>query len=235
MTLLTLTATVEYNRLTCGKKKDGVFEIISLFAAALVPFVFYMGAPAVSGLVIFSAAFALFLAGMLGKRSFNDTLSGASLKTLGVVYIAWPLAHLVLLKTGGDSKWILFLLVVVWINDTFALITGKTMGRHKLSPQVSPNKTVEGALGGIIAGVMAGFIYNKVSGLGMTPFAVAGLSIAIGVAGIIGDLIESVIKRSAGAKDSGSIIPGHGGALDRIDSLIFPIPLIYYFLAWTWF
>jgi phosphatidate cytidylyltransferase len=112
------------------------------------------------------------------------------------------------------------------------LFVGKVIGRHKLSPLVSPNKTVEGAVGGVAAGVIAAYIFNIVAGFGMAMTTVIVLPLLIGVVGIIGDLIESVIKRSAGAKDSGALIPGHGGALDRIDSLLFAIPLLYYYLAW---
>lgn len=230
--LLTFAATVEYNKLTSLKTKDGVSEAILLLAAFAMPFVFYEWANVYSGVVIFAVVFLFFLSGMLRGRDFKDTVLDGSLKTLGLVYIAWPLSHLVLLKMAGGSMWIFFLLVVIWINDTFALITGKVFGRHKLSPLVSPNKTVEGAVGGVAAGVIAAYIFNVVAGFGMAMTTVLVLPLLIGVVGIIGDLIESVIKRSAGAKDSGVLIPGHGGALDRIDSLLFAIPLLYYYLAW---
>jgi phosphatidate cytidylyltransferase len=111
-----------------------------------------------------------------------------------------------------------------------AYITGRLIGRHKMSPVISPNKTIEGAAGGIIFGAVAAIVLNLYLELGMGLASVVILSVVIGVVAIIGDLAESVIKRGAGVKDSGSIIPGHGGVLDRIDSIIFTVPVLYYYI-----
>ncbi len=152
-------------------------------------------------------------------------------RTLGVLYIALPFSYLIPLRElVHGRRWVLFLIVVVWINDTFAYFTGRLVGRHKLSPVVSPNKTIEGGVGGIIGGVVAALIMNRYLDLALGPLVVTALAVALGLVAMGGDLVESVIKRGAGAKDSGTIIPGHGGMLDRIDSIIFTIPVLYYFL-----
>lgn len=156
-------------------------------------------------------------------------LSGA----FGIVYIAAPLSYLIVLRglpSGG--KWIMLLLMVIWLNDTCAFAAGRTIGRTKLCPGISPKKTVEGAVAGLAGGMLAGYAVNIFFNLGAGAAEVLGLSLIIGAVGIIGDLAESLLKRSVNVKDSGTIIPGHGGVLDRIDSLIFTIPFLYYYLIW---
>ena len=155
-----------------------------------------------------------------------------SVRTFGIIYIALPFSYLILLRNmENGGRWILLLFTVIWANDTFAMLTGKGFGRHKLSPMISPGKTVEGAVGGLAGGAVAALLYNHFLSMGIGLGSALLLAVVIGVAGIFGDLFESVIKRAAGAKDSGTIIPGHGGMLDRVDSLIFAIPLLYYYLT----
>ncbi len=125
--------------------------------------------------------------------------------------------------TGGGLAWFLLALFVTWLSDTFAYLVGKTWGRHKLIPRVSPNKTVEGAIGGLAAAAITAVACDALFGMeiGLGPALVVGL--VLGVVGQIGDLSESMLKRARGVKDSGALIPGHGGMLDRIDALIFVI------------
>ena len=116
--------------------------------------------------------------------------------------------------------WFLFALLITWMSDTFAYLVGKTFGRTKLIPRVSPNKTVEGAIGGLAAaGITAALVVNLL-GLPMNSLIAVGLGVVLGALGMLGDLFESQLKRRAGVKDSGNAIPGHGGFLDRIDALI---------------
>ena len=122
--------------------------------------------------------------------------------------------------------------ILVWINDTFAYIVGKNFGKQKLFPSISPKKTVEGFLGGLLFACLSSyFIATYTETLGFTPWLV--LAIIVSVFGTIGDLIESKFKRQAKVKDSGVIMPGHGGLLDRLDSIIFASPFIYLFLRIT--
>lgn len=146
---------------------------------------------------------------------------------------AWLLAHTVffLNDTGGRLA-LLFLLLVVWMCDSAAFYVGSAIGRRKLAPEISPNKTVEGFLAGLVSSLPVAVLFWFVAPgnwtLGFT--IVAGLSVAF--IGQVGDLFESILKRDAGVKDSGSIIPGHGGVLDRTDSLLLTIPFLYYMTQW---
>ncbi len=125
--------------------------------------------------------------------------------------------------TGGGLAWFLLALFITWLSDTFAYLVGRTWGKHKLIPRVSPNKTVEGAIGGLAAAAITAVICDAWFGMdiGVWPAIVVGL--VLGAAGQIGDLSESMLKRMRGVKDSSNLIPGHGGMLDRIDALVFVI------------
>jgi phosphatidate cytidylyltransferase len=127
--------------------------------------------------------------------------------------------------TGYNYKIIFVLFVLIWSNDTFAYIVGKSIGKKKLFPSISPKKTVEGFLGGLVFTILAGIIIHEIMGIFSTLFLIF-LAILIGVFGTIGDLVESKFKRTAHVKDSGKIMPGHGGILDRFDSVIFVAPFV---------
>lgn len=143
-------------------------------------------------------------------------------------YVIFPFLILTSLPfTNGfyENKIIFVLFVLIWSNDTFAYLIGKSMGKRKLFPSVSPKKTVEGFIGGFIFTILAGIIIQETMGIFNTYFLVS-MSIIVSIFGTIGDLIESKFKRSAAVKDSGKIMPGHGGFLDRFDSVIFVVPFI---------
>jgi phosphatidate cytidylyltransferase len=158
----------------------------------------------------------------------------ASLATIFVVvFVGFPLGFLTALRATPDEEMgrdlLVLLLVVVWLGDTAAMYVGSMIGRHRLAPRISPHKSVEGAVAGVVAGSLAGLVahfwwfHRLPIGHALTIGALVGL------AGIGGDLAESVLKRAAGAKDSSSLLPGHGGFLDRIDSLLFAGPVLYYY------
>lgn len=167
----------------------------------------------------------------LPKFKFDASVSGIVLKQLlAVIYIPLFLSYLVMIRNGNDGiSWIFFLLLVVFSGDTGAFYTGSYLGRHKLCPAVSPNKTIEGSIGGLAANVCSGALFK----IFFFPLLQWNLSIlfflCIGVAGQVGDLFESKLKRVANIKDSGSLLPGHGGFLDRIDALLFAAPVAYLF------
>jgi phosphatidate cytidylyltransferase len=154
---------------------------------------------------------------------------------LAILYVGWLLGFGILLhhtSPAGDEL-VLFVVGVTWLGETSAYLVGSTVGRHKLAPVISPRKTLEGAAAQIVASVVSG----AALGAWLLPqcgpaVAVAGGTL-LGVVGQIGDLAESVIKRSVGTKDTGGLIPGHGGVLDRIDSLLFNLPAFYYFTLVT--
>jgi len=150
-------------------------------------------------------------------------------QVLGLVYIPFLLGHLILIRGWHKGMaWMFFLMAVIIAGDTAAYYVGKTFGRHKLSPGISPGKTVEGAIGGLAGNLVLGVLFK----MGFPEFGWGYwiiLIIVMGVLGQVGDLFESTLKRSAQLKDSGSILPGHGGVLDRIDALLFAAPTLYYF------
>lgn len=152
-----------------------------------------------------------------------------AMNALGLLYIPLLLGHLVWLRYLQNGEWwVLWLLAVVFAGDTAAFYTGLTLGRHKLYPAVSPGKTWEGTLGGLavaaLIGVLAGNWLLPEVGLG----ALAGLALALGVTGVLGDLFESMLKRQAQIKDASRLLPGHGGMLDRLDSILFAAPVVVY-------
>jgi phosphatidate cytidylyltransferase len=154
-----------------------------------------------------------------------------ALTVVGGLYIGWMGGHLVALRQGPDGiKWLLMALVITWSADTGAYLVGSTWGRRKLAPRLSPGKTVEGTTGGWLTGVVVGALLAGLLDLGIEHGLALGA--LIGVASPLGDLGISMIKRQVGAKDSGHLIPGHGGMLDRIDSILFTVVVGYYYVRW---
>lgn len=163
-------------------------------------------------------------------RDIRQSAGEAALYLMGFFYVPLLLGHLVLLRgVPHGIQWIFLLIVIVMAGDTGAYYVGSSFGRRKLYPIVSPNKSIEGALGGL-AGSVAGALIAKFTFFQelTVPDAVA-TALLLGVLGQLGDLFESLLKRSFGVKDSGVIIPGHGGILDRLDSIMFAAPAAYYY------
>ena len=152
----------------------------------------------------------------------------------GLVYIGLLGAHLILLRylpEGG--AWLVVVSAITACSDSGAYFVGRAIGKHKLCPHISPNKTIEGALGGIAAGVLgAGVFAFLLLPLVYWPFLLIS-AVFIGAVGIVGDLAESIVKRGTGTKDSGKCLAGHGGILDRVDSLLFAVPVLYYFIIFS--
>lgn len=153
-------------------------------------------------------------------------------------YIVLPFIFIVKISFGTNDynpKIILGLFILIWTNDTFAYLVGKSMGKHKLFERVSPKKTIEGFIGGVVFAAFAGFLISKLYIQPKPEFSSKSIliwtiiALIVSIFGTIGDLIESKFKRIAGVKDSGSIMPGHGGILDRLDSVIFVAPIIFLF------
>ena len=166
-------------------------------------------------------------------RSLEDTIPVAALTFLGAAYLGalgGTIAALLILPPAGEGPWrVVLLLGIIMAADTLAFFVGHAVGRHRLAPAVSPGKTVEGAAAGIVGGVL-GALAVRQCGLPDVPFLEAlALGASVAGMGIVGDLDESLLKRWAGVKDSGTLFPGHGGALDRLDSLLFGGPILYYY------
>lgn len=173
----------------------------------------------------------LLAAATLDSRPVEETYASCSSTFFGVVYACGPFAIAAHLHALG-AHWIFLPLLVGWVGDSAAYYVGRAFGRHKLAPSLSPGKTWEGTIGSVVLGTMAGavYLYYFVPGV-LAPWALVVLPCIVNVAGQIGDLAESALKRGSGTKDSGSILPGHGGALDRMDGSLFAFPAVYLFLV----
>lgn len=154
----------------------------------------------------------------------------------GVIYIGWLLSHLIALRGTVDGRnWVLFTMFVIFASDTAAFFIGSAIGRHKLAPGISPGKTWEGAIGGLCGAVLISLLFTLPSPLsiplGWGQAIVLGLLVSL--FGQLGDLLESLFKRRMGVKDSSSMMPGHGGFLDRLDSLLFGGAAVYYYVLFV--
>lgn len=183
-----------------------------------------------------SAALVISFLWLFMREKLDGALLDWSLTFAFSIYLGWPMSFFLLLRGYTFSLWplsrgVLWLLVVllgVWATDSAAFFTGRYFGRHKLIPKISPAKTWEGAVGGMLAAVIASLILT-VGPLGVPWYIAIVMGLAIGLAAIVGDLAESLLKRQSHVKDSGFIMPGHGGMLDRIDSLLFAVMVVYFF------
>lgn len=156
------------------------------------------------------------------------SLLDASVTLAGTLYVGL-LNYLYLLRTLPDGWiWLIFMLAGTWSSDTFAYFVGRAFGKRRVAPVLSPKKTVEGMIGGIFGSTAAGFAFALIYPF-LPVIEILVLGFLIGVAAFVGDLLESALKRQAGVKDAGNLIPGHGGVLDRFDSALFTAPLVYYY------
>jgi phosphatidate cytidylyltransferase len=163
------------------------------------------------------------------ETSVNRTLgSEIVVLILSQIFLAFPLFSLFRLKTLGIYH-PLMLLMIIWASDTAAYLVGKSIGRHKLAPAISPKKTIEGFLGAIAGSVLIAMVFHHI--LNLTTISAVCLGILLGILGQFGDMFESVTKRVFAVKDSSGLIPGHGGILDRLDSFLLTAPFMYYYLS----
>ncbi|MGH9513231.1 MAG: phosphatidate cytidylyltransferase [Terriglobales bacterium] len=206
-----------------------------------------------SGFAAALAAFVFLVVGM-NRADLSTAFPAALTSVFAFCYIALPLGFLVQVRQQWSGAFLLlYLLLIVWAGDIFAYFVGRSVGRHFMSPRVSPKKTWEGAAASLAASVLVGaLLYNYALRISTTMlnahlierrdglfalqkaelWPIILLSAAINIAAQLGDLVESLIKRGAGVKDSGTILPGHGGMLDRIDALLFAAPVLWCYAAW---
>ena len=181
------------------------------------------------------ALFLIFLLLTLSAITSSQTASGKFAMALhgayGVLGIAWCLSHFVVLRAMAAGQWyVLYMCITVWVNDTMAMYTGKWLGRRRLAPTLSPGKTWEGTIGGTLSGVVTAAVAAPLLAPQLLPWQGVLLGFLVTLAAQISDLGESMLKRYVGTKDSSGLIPGHGGGLDRIDSMLFAAPTLCYAL-----
>jgi phosphatidate cytidylyltransferase len=168
------------------------------------------------------------------KRPMVEALPAAGISSSGLLLVALPLTYTIRLHAIGRDgpKLLMFVLVITWVGDSAAYFVGRAIGRHPLSPVLSPKKSWEGTIASILGALLVAIVFVRFL---MVPLPHLLAMAAVGnVAGQAGDLLESAYKRSAGVKDSGSLLPGHGGILDRIDALILAIPVVWYYWIWIY-
>lgn len=184
---------------------------------------------------LFLALFALLALLMtLRSRDFGAVIPLAGGLVLGVLYIFGPWRAGVLLR-AISPWWMLFALAVNWVGDTFAFYMGRAFGKHRMAPRVSPAKSWEGSIASSLSAMAFGVVYLHYLKPEVALPQALFLAFAANAAGQLGDLAESALKRGAGVKDSGNLLPGHGGWLDRVDSSLFSVPVVYWLISQEWF
>jgi phosphatidate cytidylyltransferase len=220
------------------------------------PYIFFtLNAASLARDSLLLAALVLLVA-MLTREDLRSALPGAAVSALGLAYISLPFMLLITVRArAAGAFYVFYLLVVVWVGDILAFLIGGSIGKHKLAPGISPNKSWEGTVASLAGGTAVGTVillgaegivsflrssqllaaqWGSILSVGSYPpprpvWVYVLLSAAINVAAQLGDLVESMLKRGAGVKDSGSLLPGHGGMLDRIDALLFAAPVLWYY------
>lgn len=208
-------------------------------AGLLVAASFVFEAPALTVGALAALTIAALAAAMLHPDDMKTSLVSASTTVFGVIYVALLASCLIGVRMIQDApraggahiaaKLLTTFFATVMLTDTGAYYTGRSIGRHKLAPRISPGKTIEGAVGGFVMAIVAGLLCKLGFFHEIPTTHVLVLAALIGSLGQIGDLAESMLKRAAGVKDSGALLPGHGGMLDRVDSLLFCAPVLYYY------
>ena len=221
-----------------GMKPD---VIVGFVGAAALFTVFYFDRPHENFLpllllILPGLTIAALVAAMLRGAPFENMIASVGATVLGVMYVAFLGGHLVAVRMGFEQQRAAHLLslffLVIMGSDTGAYYTGRALGRHKLAPKISPGKTWEGAVGGMAASLLMAVAAHYWFFPELPLKAALPLAAAMNILGVLGDLTESALKRGAGAKDAAQILPGHGGLLDRLDSLLFNAPVIYYFAVY---
>ncbi len=189
--------------------------------------------PGMNGIVYMTLClFLITLTRLFLPRPTEGALEDISATVLGIFYVAMLFGfQLAIYREVDGKRWLAFLYLLIWASDIGAYYIGTSLGKHKLYPKISPKKSVEGLIGGMLAAAGAALLCRAwfLPGIDVLEAAVLGLVLA--VVGTLGDLVESLFKRDAGVKDSGNLIPGHGGILDRMDSMLFAAPVLYYYLG----
>lgn len=227
-----------------GAKPD---IVVGYAATAAMLVAFFYDLPVLLVIIIPALVVAALVAEMLRGAPFDKMILSVGSTVLGVLYVGMLGGHLVSVRTGFadhapgypnsyslSTHLLSFFFLVLMSSDTGAYYTGRAFGKHKLAPNISPGKTWEGAVGGMLASLLVAALANYWFFPELALKAALPLAALMNVLGVVGDLTESALKRGAKAKDAAQILPGHGGLLDRLDSLLFNAPVIYYFAVYYW-
>jgi phosphatidate cytidylyltransferase len=231
MALVALLAVYEF--LDLGKHKGYDVPMVLCMIITLIIIAAFVIEPLSVELGMFAALLFIPASYVFTSRPLENSLPSSAVAVLATTYVGMLGGSLIRLRNdfAEGSKLVFFLLLVVWLGDSGAYYVGKRFGKHKLSPRISPKKTVEGLFGGMTASVITAVVihFTFFPKFPLHHAVIAGVLLSF--AGVVGDLAESMWKRSADVKDSGKLIPGHGGFLDRFDSILFTAPILYCY--WT--
>lgn len=229
ITVIIIGAVIEYNAMVFTR---GVTweKCQGLAAALLIPVAVFSGDVRIILAVVTFSILGIFILFLLTINNHSFDIIAVSKIVLGIMYIPFMLSHFILLRLSEDGiLWIFFILVLAFSGDIMAFYIGRSMGKRKLLPLVSPGKTVEGTIGLLVGSVIGCLLFRYLLYLKLPIIHAATIGLLGGILGQLGDLCESTIKRASGIKDSGSFLIGHGGLLDRLDCLIFIAPFVYYY------
>jgi phosphatidate cytidylyltransferase len=217
---------------------------LPVFLGILWVSAFVLGGQAAGGLINFlTISLGIFIGGafiavlwLIAAYQGADLFRSLLYLVGGPVYVGFLLSHALVLREIGEGSdlgrnWLIFALLVTFATDTGAFFVGRSVGRHQFAPDISPNKTWEGAIGGLIFALLAALALGQLLELDLPRWQPAAIGATVGLVSQLGDLFESKLKRISNVKDAGSIIPGHGGVLDRLDSVLLSIPAVYYLLS----
>ena len=230
-TIALIAALALYEFLILGRRKGYELPIVLCILVMLFIIAAFILEPISVEMGVFLALLILPASYVFSRRSLDDALPSSAIAVMATLYVGMLGGSLIRLRNDFSPnigpKLVFFLVLVVWLGDAGAYYVGKKFGRHALSPRISPKKTIEGGIGGIVVAVLTAVVIHLTffSEFPLVHAIIAGIILSI--AGLIGDLAESMWKRSAAVKDSGTLIPGHGGFLDRFDSVFFTTPILY--------
>jgi phosphatidate cytidylyltransferase len=169
---------------------------------------------------------------LIFRRQKEGAFIGWAWTIAGILYVGWLLSYFVALRGLDDGRnWVFLALATNFASDTTAFLVGRALGRHKLAPAISPGKTWEGTIAGFFGAIIVSLPFTMLLPISYWQAVVLGFLVSL--FGQLGDLVESLFKRNMGVKDSGRLLPGHGGALDRIDSVVFTGVVVYYYVIWA--
>jgi phosphatidate cytidylyltransferase len=231
--LLALISVNEFYQMMQKRSFHPAYYVGNFFTIFFIVFAFFAlkknWEPAHSAILTGAVSITL-VAGLFLRRT-KDVIVDVAVTLLGMVYVGWFFSYLLFVRSLTDhGAFLFFLIATVWATDISAYLVGTVFGRHKLNPEISPKKTIEGAAAGLLVGIAAGIIFAQF--IEMEMWHAVFLGALVSVLAQVSDLVESMIKRDVGVKDSGAVLPGHGGILDRMDSFILAAPVLYYYVVW---
>lgn len=232
--LAALIGTAEYLNILDKGKKASPSKFMTFLCVSVVHVLFFLVATDLAEVKVLLAAVPVLFIQVLVElfRDKADGFNRIALAVFGTIWVGLPFALLPFIGTIGGTYtgWIVLgFFFLLWINDTGAYLSGRSLGKHKLAPKISPGKTIEGFIGGVILALVLAYFLPEITGQ-LTVMRWTVIALIIAVFSNAGDLVESMLKRSCGVKDSGKILPGHGGILDRFDGILLAVPVILAYL-----